>query len=44
MRYGETIADYGPVTVPEGHIFAMGDNRDHSSDSRAWGFVPLLVY
>lgn len=34
------IGNFRPVTVPDGHYLALGDNRDESADSRVIGFVP----
>lgn len=51
-RYRPTRDNWGPVVVPPGKFFALGDNRDMSEDSRYWGFLdgesikgrPMFVY
>ena len=40
VSYWPDRDNWGPIVVPQDHLFVMGDNRDESWDGRYWGFLP----
>lgn len=41
LSRGAEGEELGPITIPEGRLFMLGDNRDHSMDSRYWGLLDI---